>query len=159
MLVIAVGYVHKRVGIVTAFAAIVDFKLYTDKQIALSVEDRRGLVIVAFNATVTQTVIARGTVVTVGILIVTGIIFADQTTAIGAVNEVVLIAVVAEGVIVFTDGIAASNALSAVLAENGLFFKAILAHGGFVHVVGVFIVERFSAKFAFCHFVSPLCSI
>ena len=62
-------------------------------------------------------------------------------------------------IIVLVDGIATPNALSAVLAEDGLFFEAILAHGGFVHIVSVFFVERFSAKFAFCHGVSPLCSI
>jgi hypothetical protein len=131
--------------------------VFVIQQIALSVEDRRGLVIVAFNAAVTQTVIAGRTVVTVGILVIAGIVLADQPPAIGAVNEVVLIAVVAEGVVVLADGITAPNALSAVLAENGLFFKAILAHGGFVHIVSVFFVERFSAKFAFCHGVSPLC--
>jgi hypothetical protein len=81
MLVVTVGYVHECIGIVTTFAAIVDFKFHAYKQ----------------------------------------------------------------------------SPLSTVLAEDGLFFKAILAHSGFVHIVIVFLVERLSVKFAFCHVVSPLC--
>ena len=51
-------------------------------------------------------------------------------------------AVVAKSVIVLADGIATPNALSAVLAEDGLFFEAILAHGSFIHIVDVFIVDN-----------------
>ena len=109
--------------------------------------------------TITQLILKTTFIVTVGILIVTGIIFADQPTAIRAVDEIVFVTVVAEGVIILADGITAPDALSTVLAEDSLFFKTILAHISFVHVVGVFFVERFAAKFAFCHGVSPLCSI
>jgi hypothetical protein len=154
MLVLRIADVENCTRFVIILTTTVDFKLNSHKQIALAVEDWRGLIAVIFDRRIVAVVVAGAAIGIVRVLFIVGVVKIYDTTAVFAGGVVIVVAVTAEIVSAVAFGIVAPNAPSAMTADHRVVAEAICAKCLTAEFVRIFLVERCSADradFGFVH--------